>query len=231
MKQLAQETDFPGIPNVEKLAATDQTAGDLTALLRTFDAAANRAAEGLRVVEDYVRFVLDDRHLTEVTKQLRHDLTEALAHVPPTARHAARDTRSDVGTTLNTEAEQSRRSAWDVCSASFNRSQQALRSLEEYGKALPPNISQLNVGQPFEDLRYRAYSLERAVDVTRDSCQRLETAQLYVLATGGESPDEFDSFVRSVIRGGADIIQLRDKSLDDRQLIERDKYVSYKTLI
>ena len=35
---------------------------------RILDAAANRAAEGLRVVEDYVRFVLDDRHLTELRK-------------------------------------------------------------------------------------------------------------------------------------------------------------------
>ena len=45
------------------------------------DAAANRAREGLRVVEDYVRFVLDDRHLTALCKQLRHDLTDALARI------------------------------------------------------------------------------------------------------------------------------------------------------
>ena len=43
--------------------------------LRVLDAAANRAREGLRVVEDYVRFVLDDQYLTELCKQLRHDLT------------------------------------------------------------------------------------------------------------------------------------------------------------
>ena len=49
--------------------------GDI-AVLRVLDAAANRAREGLRVVEDYVRFVLDDRHLTGLCKQLRHDLTD-----------------------------------------------------------------------------------------------------------------------------------------------------------
>ena len=40
------------------------TVADKIATLRVLDAAANRAREGLRVVEDYVRFVLDDRHLT-----------------------------------------------------------------------------------------------------------------------------------------------------------------------
>jgi hypothetical protein len=52
-------------------------------LLRIVDAAANRAAEGLRVVEDSVRFRLDDRHLTELCKTLRHDLTAAIASGKP----------------------------------------------------------------------------------------------------------------------------------------------------
>ena len=52
------------------------------ATLRVLDTAANRAREGLRVVEDYVRFVLDDRHLTGLCKQLRHDLSRRLAADP-----------------------------------------------------------------------------------------------------------------------------------------------------
>ena len=51
-------------------------------LLRIIDAAANRAREGLRVVEDYVRFALDDRHLTEQLKRLRHNLAAALGRLP-----------------------------------------------------------------------------------------------------------------------------------------------------
>ena len=52
------------------------------ALLRILDAAANRAREGLRVIEDWVRFALDDAHLTECLKQIRHDLAAALACIP-----------------------------------------------------------------------------------------------------------------------------------------------------
>ena len=47
------------------------------ATLRILDAALNRASEGLRVVEDYLRMVLEDGHLAGRVKQLRHDLAEA----------------------------------------------------------------------------------------------------------------------------------------------------------
>ena len=47
-------------------------------LLRLLDANANRASEGMRAVEDYVRFVLEDRGLAEDFKRLRHDFAALL---------------------------------------------------------------------------------------------------------------------------------------------------------
>ena len=58
---------------------TLQHFSDQMALLRILDAAANRTREGLRVIEDWVRFALDDAHLTGCLKQIRHDLAAALA--------------------------------------------------------------------------------------------------------------------------------------------------------
>ena len=81
---------------------------DATALLRVLDAAGNRAWEAIRVVEDFARFVLDDRFLTECCKQLRHDLTAALAPLCSIDRLGARETQADVGTSLTTPAEQHR---------------------------------------------------------------------------------------------------------------------------
>ena len=72
---------------------------------RILDASLNRATEGLRVVEDYVRFVLDDAHLTEQFKHLRHDLAAAGAALPWSERHATRDTQQDVGTAVTTPSE------------------------------------------------------------------------------------------------------------------------------
>src|SRR4051812_23288602 len=100
-----------------------------TGILRILDAEANRAAEGLRVIEDYVRFVLDDAHLTRLAKGLRHDLTHALAAFPSLDRLAARESNADVGRTLAAPAGTVRSSIVDVVAASFKRVEQALRSL------------------------------------------------------------------------------------------------------
>src|SRR6476620_4163663 len=101
-------------------------------LYRILDAAANRAREGLRVVEDYARFVLNDPFLTEQLKQVRHELASAIMALPATALLAQRDTLTDVGTTINTSAEGQRNDAAHVLTANWKRLQEALRSLEEF---------------------------------------------------------------------------------------------------
>ena len=185
---------------------------------RILDASLNRAGEGLRVVEDYVRFVLDDAHLTELLKQVRHDLAAVGSALPLSARHAARDTAQDVGTALSTTSERSRKDAWSVCIASFERVKQSLRSLEEYSKTVEPEL-----GSRFESIRYRLYAVEAAVGRTVDALDRLGAARLYVLIGGCESESAFGLLVESIIEGGADVIQLRDKKLNDRDLITRSR--------
>jgi thiamine-phosphate pyrophosphorylase len=185
-------------------------------ILRILDAAANRAGEGLRVVEDYLRFALDDRHLTEICKQLRHDLAAVLSVLPATDRHSARETQADVGAPGEPAATSTRTDATAVVAASFKRLEQALRSLEEYGKLLDPPL-----GANFERLRYRAYTLERAADLTRHSIERLAEGGLYVLLDGRSSLESFTSMVASLVDVGTDLLQLRDKRLSDRELVGR----------
>ena len=185
-------------------------------MLRVLDAAANRGREGLRVVEDYVRFVLDDAHLTEHLKRLRHDMAALLLRVSPGGRLAARETQADVGTRLATESERHRRDTASVLAASFTRLQEALRSLEEFGKVLDADFA-----AAMERLRYRTYTLQRGVEMTRTGLRRLAEARLYVLVDARRSAEEFDSLVQSLIQSGVHVIQLRDKRLDDRELLDR----------
>jgi thiamine-phosphate pyrophosphorylase len=183
---------------------------------RIIDAAANRAREGLRVAEDFVRFVLDDRHLTEQCKQLRHDLAALLGQIPGEQLLAARETQADVGTTLTTPSEDHRSDATEVLLADFARLQESLRSLEEFGKLIDPFWA-----AEIKQLRYRSYTLHRAVEITRTSIKRLANARLYVLIDGRTTLDDFRQLVQSLIAAGVHVIQLRDKNLDDRQLVER----------
>jgi thiamine-phosphate pyrophosphorylase len=182
---------------------------------RILDASANRAREGLRVVEDYVRFVRNDQALTASVKQLRHDLSATLALLPSKSLMASRDTPGDVGTEVSTPSEQHRSDLGAVAKAALKRTQEALRSLEEYSKLLDRAAS-----ARFEQLRYRCYTLESAVAAER-AVDRLAQARLYVLIDGANSLDEFERRVELLLSAGVDVIQLRDKSLADRKLLER----------
>jgi thiamine-phosphate pyrophosphorylase len=192
---------------------------------RIIDAAANRAREGLRVAEDFVRFVLDDRHLTELCKQLRHDLAALLAQIPGEQLLAARETQTDVGTVLATPSEERRSDAKEVLLANFARLQESLRSLEEFGKLVDPVWA-----AEIKQLRYRSYTLHRAVEITRTSIKRLANARLYVLIDGRTTLDDFRQLVQTLIAAGVHILQLRDKNIDDRQLVERARLLRELTL-
>jgi thiamine-phosphate pyrophosphorylase len=203
-------------------------------LLRTLDAAANRAGEGLRVVEDYLRFILDDRHLTEVAKNLRHDLSAAVSELPTFERLTSRNTSADVGTDVKTLRETQRTELDDVLHANFQRSFEALRSLEEFSKLPCPALA-----AKFEKLRYRAYDLHRSVGIAATlgeghptripAAARLASAKLYVLVEGGRSTAKFGNLIDALIAGGVHVIQLRDKKLNDRELLGRARLLGTKT--
>ncbi|HEX7378705.1 MAG TPA: thiamine phosphate synthase [Pirellulales bacterium] len=198
--------------------ATDHgpLATDHGQLLRLIDAAANRAREGLRVLEDFVRFAWNDRHLTWRFKQLRHDLALALGRIPAADLLASRDTPGDVGTALTTDAERERPDAQSVVTANAKRLQESLRSLEEYGKILSPEMA-----AEIEQLRYRAYTLERALAATSHGLRRLAQARLYVLIDARPTVDDFERLVGRLVSAGVDVLQLRDKRLTDRELLGR----------
>ena len=197
-------------------ARQPEPAGRPIGVLRVLDAAANRAREGLRVIEDYVRFLLDDRFLTESLKTLRHEFVAALGIVPFEHRLAARETERDVGTAATTPAERHRANPSGVLAANFSRLQEALRTLEEFGKLIDPGLA-----AAIERVRYRTYTLQRAIGMAQAGIARLADARLYVLVDGRGTPAEFTALCQSLVSAGVDVLQLRDKSLDDRTLLAR----------
>jgi thiamine-phosphate pyrophosphorylase len=182
---------------------------------RVLDAVANRAREALRVVEDYCRFVLDDAFLSGELKQLRHDLTAALAELGSEELLAARETLRDVGTALSTPSERERGSPGAVMRANLKRLQEALRSLEEFGK-----VGSARLGEALERLRYRSYTLERALVLGDTARRRLRDARLYVLLSRATCAAAIDWTIEEAAAGGAGMVQLREKGQTDRELLE-----------
>ena len=185
-----------------------------TDLFRILDASANRTREGLRVVEDFVRFALNDAHLSRFLKECRHELAAILAMLPSSSLLAARDTLSDVGTTISTPAETLRTTTLDVVRASFKRIQEALRTLEEYGKIVDPKIA-----SRFEQLRYQIYTAEKAVLRTEAARSLLHDQRVYLLITSALCECGLEAVVKSSLDAGVRLFQLREKTMPDRELV------------
>ncbi len=201
-------------------------------LHRLLDAVSNRASEAVRVIEDYVRFMLDDRSLTSQLKDFRHAFRKAIEPFSSSERLRHRDTDQDVGTGLEGLGEYERRDVWDVLASNFGRLQESLRSLEEFTKIERPQCS-----RELERLRYRSYTLHQLVaekswrPETQGTPESpgfsdarsvdLDNAKLYVLLDTKPTEEEFTEAVRQLIADGVDVIQLRDKTADDRTLLER----------
>lgn len=224
-EQTAVETaPLPLAPEIGTLELSSP--GEAVDLARILDASANRAREGLRVVEDYVRFVLDDPMLTRRLKDCRHRLGEASKALDADGRLiASRDTRGDVGTHIMTSSEQVRENPRAVLSANFKRAGEALRTLEEYSKLIDVWLS----GR-FEVLRYDLYTLEKLVLTAVAARHTLGEARLYVLVGGLPTLGDLTWVVGEALAGGAQVIQLREKNLSDRELLRRAREVRILTV-
>ena len=109
-----------------------------------------------------------------------------IEHLDPRARRQMRDTWADVGRHAESPTEYERATPWAVAQANLQRVCQAFRCLEEYGKLWDTDFA-----REVEQLRYRSYELERAATLAATQRPPIARVRLYVLADGGDSPDDF----------------------------------------
>ena len=200
---------------------------------RVFDACFNRAREGLRVLEDCARFLLDDARLTSALKAMRHRLRhgeQLVEAASPDAENRIvrdRDTPGDVATGLTNEPESRRAGVEDIVHANARRVQEALRSLEEFGKFVGAEFA-----EQMKQMRYESYSLHQ--QMVR-SCRRLSasrrreqlrSARLCVLITESGCCRPWQDVVFACLDAGVDMLQLREKRLNDRELFRRADWMT-----
>lgn len=172
------------------------------AVCRILDANLDRAREGLRIIEEWCRFGLNNAKLSGECKQLRQEL--AGWHSPEL--RAARDTPSDPGTDLTHPQEEQRSSLKSLLQANFSRVQEALRVLEEYGKLYHPQM-----GSVFKHMRYQVYTLESDL-LGYQRHQLLLGSHLYLVTLPSEV---LLQTVEAALAGGLTLVQYRDKNTDD----------------
>ena len=188
-------------------------------LLRMIDANLNRSSEGLRVLEDVARFLLNDAEMSRRLRTLRHDLAQKTKSLE-IGFLSYRDAEHDVGhpyPVLPGERGFDRKTTslqnlLDLVTANAKRVEESLRVVEELAK-LPEVNSMLNSAS-YEQARFTAYTLER--DLISGVSRRDKTERmlgLYVILDRQflAGRDELD-VARQIIEGGAKVMQLRDKS-------------------
>lgn len=122
-------------------------------LFRVIDANLNRLKEGIRVVEDIMRYRDNNKDLSSKLKQLRHkarveNLEELLQN---------RDSINDV-LRPSTKSELYRTDVKSILTANFKRAQESSRVLEELYK-----LHDASSSENFKYIRYELYNLEKEI--------------------------------------------------------------------
>lgn len=185
-------------------------------VLRILDANLNRAREALRVMEEYARFALDDASLAASLKETRHRLAGSTPVRLAEALLDSRNVPADPGRENTLPAEFSRADARHVAVAAGKRLGEALRALEEYAKLADPEWA-----AAIKAIRYGAYHLEQRLVRTTRAVERMTPFGLYVLITEQHCRHDWYQTAKSALDGGAGALQLREKSLTDRELLYR----------
>lgn len=118
---------------------------------RTIDANLNRFKEGIRVVEDILRYEFDSP-LAKTLKEIRHikipDYEKIISY---------RDAQNDI-LKPSTKSEQTRNSLKDIIISNLKRAQESARVLEEIYK-----LHDINISEEFKAKRYMLYTIEKEV--------------------------------------------------------------------
>jgi len=122
-------------------------------LFRVIDANLNRLKEGIRVVEDIMRYRDNNKNFSLKLKQLRHksridEIDKLLLH---------RDSIKDVLRTT-TQSELNRTDIKNIIVANFKRAEESSRVLEELFKLYDAKLS-----EDFKYIRYELYNLEKEI--------------------------------------------------------------------
>lgn len=120
---------------------------------RVIDANLNRLREGIRVVEDILRYLYNNKELSLKLKNLRHKtiIKESFELIKQ------RDSINDV-LKSSTQSELSRDNLCSIVIANFKRAEESSRVLEEILK-----VNNTQYSQNFKSIRYELYIIERIV--------------------------------------------------------------------
>ena len=132
-------------------------------LFRVCDANLNRLKEGIRVIEDIMRYHDNNQTLSKKLKALRHlariDEYQELLHNRDSINDVLRET---------VESELNRTDVHSIIAANFKRGQESSRVLEELFK-----LHNIRYSENFKHIRYELYDIEKEIVLSFDTAKSL----------------------------------------------------------
>jgi thiamine-phosphate pyrophosphorylase len=186
--------------------------------LRIIDASLNRAAEGLRFLEDTARFLLNDVTLTEQLKTIRHVIVTGDWPFHKQLIQS-RDSQGDIGVNLEVSGGKDKKNLSSAIVANSRRVQEALRTLEELAK-IEGNVLPVS-SEKLQQARFDMYTIEKHLlsRLLRQDKAKLINGLYAVIDTQSLKERSHLDITEKVIEGGAKIIQLRDKTTGKKDLL------------
>jgi thiamine-phosphate pyrophosphorylase len=183
--------------------------------MRIIDANLNRIGEGLRLLEDLARLILNDATLSQQLKTMRHGILERDWPFNQQLLQA-RDSEGDVG--INIEApEGEKRELTTMVVANSRRVQESLRTIEELAKLPDVKLDP----EKFKQARFDLYTIEQNLLsklLRQDKVKRLPGLYL-IIDTQALKERSHVEVASQAIRGGAKVVQLRDKVQSKKELL------------
>jgi thiamine-phosphate pyrophosphorylase len=187
-------------------------------VIRIIDANLNRLAEGLRVLEEAARMVLNDVELTQQLKTLRHDLVRNdLSFNMELVR--SRDSAGDVGAALEITGEEKQKELPLLILANSRRAQESLRVLEDMAKL--PDIALKLDSETYKKARFELYTLEQQLlsNLMRFGKVKKVSGLYVIIDTQALQGKSHVDIARRIIQADVKVIQLRDKTTPKKQLL------------
>lgn len=179
---------------------------------RIIDANLNRASEGIRVIEDILRFYFDEKNLSNELRVVRHKIRDGIKN-DYIDLIQSRDSANDVGKeNSNSNNLDNKKSIDELFSANFKRAQEALRVTEEILKI----INKYNLSKEYEDIRFRIYNLEKEIFLfinnSKTNCKKSINHKFYGITSFEHSIGRSNiEVVEMMINSGIKVIQYREK--------------------
>jgi thiamine-phosphate pyrophosphorylase len=177
--------------------------------LRIIDANLNRIGEGLRVLEEFARLSLNDAVLSGRLKNLRHKIL----HIDDKLQQqliGARDAAGDVGAGMTVTGGDKGRDPAATIVANARRVQESLRVLEEISKEPAFGLP----SPDYEKARFEVYTIEKELlsKMLRQDKIECLTGLYVIIDTEFLKGRSHLDVAGAAIKGGAKVIQLRDKT-------------------